>query len=96
MFPNSYIIERWREALLWTWLVGKIGSAAEKPGFWGLEEARIAWSDVGGKAGVDEAKILKNKDRQTLSPDRLMTILQDEESGSQDAETLRTTYIFGM
>lgn len=83
--------------MLWTWLVGKIGSAAEKPGYWGPEEARQAWSDVGGKEGLDEAKILKNKDRQSLSPNRLKTIIRDEEgSSSEDGGRLRTTYIFSM
>jgi 3-O-alpha-D-mannopyranosyl-alpha-D-mannopyranose xylosylphosphotransferase len=39
-------IERWREALLWTWIVGKIGRGE---GVWG-EESRVAIQELFGDA----------------------------------------------
>lgn len=92
---GSYIIERWREALLWTWLIGKIGSGAERPGMWGLQEARAAWRDLGGVDGVAILKAVKNVDRETLSAARLKRIIQDEELGTGDGDRLRSTYVFG-
>ena len=51
MFMGAhFVVERAREALLWTWLVGRIGGAADA---WGLEEAQRAWREVGGAFGED-------------------------------------------
>lgn len=74
--------------------MGKFGSAAERPGFWGFEEARKAWRDVGGAEGSDIVKVLKNSKRESLSASRVRKIVQDEEGGTSDGNRLRTQYIF--
>ncbi|EPS98660.1 hypothetical protein FOMPIDRAFT_1031336 [Fomitopsis schrenkii] len=51
MFMSAhFVVERAREALLWAWVVGKIGGANDA---WDTEEAQRAWREVGGAFGED-------------------------------------------
>ena len=40
-----FVVERWREALLWSWTVGKHGSLEDE---WSEETMRAAWRELGG------------------------------------------------
>jgi 3-O-alpha-D-mannopyranosyl-alpha-D-mannopyranose xylosylphosphotransferase len=54
-------MERWREAFLWTWMVGKIGGVE---GVWG-EEAKEELKRVLGISGNSDRVTVKRKDRST-------------------------------
>lgn len=61
-------VERWREALLWSWVVGRVGGA---DGVWG-EEARQEVRKVLGRVdGVDGVKVLVEKDNRTPLEDMI-------------------------
>ena len=47
---THFVVERAREALLWTWAVGNIGGVDDA---WGPEEGRRAWREVGGTFDED-------------------------------------------
>ena len=40
-----FLVERWREALLWTWVIGKHGGLDDQ---WDDDIMRRAWLDLGG------------------------------------------------
>jgi hypothetical protein len=85
---THFVVERWREALLWSWVVGKIGGELNE---WSDEEARAAWKDVGGKEG--EGKVLvKRKWRGSLVHSTVDGVLKD--AGYDGPRSTR--YIFCM
>ncbi|KAF9517786.1 hypothetical protein BS47DRAFT_1325910 [Hydnum rufescens UP504] len=87
---THFIVERWREALLWTFVVAKIGSA---DGVWGEAEAQSAWQAIGGATGSIETKVLRGE-RETLEFGRVRRILEKGGHGDQTLNSRRTTYVF--
>lgn len=72
-----FIIERAREALLWSWVVGKVGGVDDR---WGAEEARRAWmevSAVGVNVGLVGEVLVKSGHRYTLETARVENTLKD-------------------
>ena len=57
-----FVIERWREALLWSWVVGKHGSLDDQ---WTDRIMRNAWQELGGN--VDEVEVEGAKIQVTAS-----------------------------
>lgn len=64
-----FIVERWREALLWSWVVGKHGGLDDS---WSEEQSAVAWQELGGPAD-DWVSLLpvKASPRDTLNSDRV-------------------------
>lgn len=56
---THYVVERWREALLWSFFVGSIGGDDDQ---W---DADRAWQELGGMAEHDEIKVVRGP-RDTL------------------------------
>nr|VWO99700.1 Uncharacterized protein [Ganoderma boninense] len=73
MFAH-YLVERSREALLWTWVVGRIGGTDDS---WGELEAERAWVEIGGAPENMEVRVDSGL-RDTLKADRIGTHLKDE------------------
>lgn len=46
---THYIVERWREALLWSFVVGRIGGLNDE---WGDDEISRAWEELGSRGDV--------------------------------------------
>ncbi|KZT11751.1 uncharacterized protein LAESUDRAFT_641601 [Laetiporus sulphureus 93-53] len=42
---GHFLVERAREGMIWSWVVGRVGGVADE---WGLGEARRAWEELGG------------------------------------------------
>lgn len=62
-----YQVERWREALLWSWVIGRLGQSDDK---WTTAQADQAWKELGGHP--DEERIIVNRAaRQTLDKGRI-------------------------
>ncbi|OSD02439.1 hypothetical protein PYCCODRAFT_1467800 [Trametes coccinea BRFM310] len=92
MFMHAhYIVERAREALLWAWAVGRIGTLDDG---WGDAEADRAWTEVGGmlaregsgeegeeeqtsEPGPTEEVHVHSYPRETLDPDRVYRNLHE-------------------
>lgn len=86
-----FIIERAREALLWSWTVGKIGGADDR---WGAEEARRAWMEVsaaGVSGGAVGEVLVKAEHRYTLERERVENTLRD---GGLNGGLGATSYVF--
>ncbi|KAI9064662.1 hypothetical protein FKP32DRAFT_1648980 [Trametes sanguinea] len=77
MFVHAhYIVERAREALLWAWVVGRIGTLDDG---WGDAEAERAWTELGGVlvgVGSEEVHVLSCR-RETLDPHRVYRNLRE-------------------
>ncbi|KAJ2967277.1 hypothetical protein NUW54_g13549 [Trametes sanguinea] len=71
-----YIVERAREALLWAWVVGRIGTLDDG---WGDAEAERAWTELGGVlAGVGSEEVhVQSYRRDTLDPNRVYKNLRE-------------------
>ncbi|KZV94600.1 hypothetical protein EXIGLDRAFT_767013 [Exidia glandulosa HHB12029] len=81
MFAN-FVVERWREALLWTWVVAKLGEDDDTWGPRAINElASLGWT---GSADV----VVVSGKRGTLSPDQIALHL------GQEFLPRRTTYEF--
>lgn len=85
----SHVVERWREILLWSWVVGRIGG---DNGEWTTDLHRTrAWTELGGVKPdpvglVQEPQVKVGLSlRETLDHDTVLDVL-----GSQSA----TTYSF--
>lgn len=62
-----FVIERWREGLLWSWVIGKHGGLDDS---WTQTIADGAWKELGGQLG--HAKIdVRARLRETMNPDRV-------------------------
>ncbi|CCM00622.1 uncharacterized protein FIBRA_02658 [Fibroporia radiculosa] len=56
MFMHShFVVERAREALLWSWVVARIGSDDD---LWGEKEATRAWTELGGVIGEKDLLVV--------------------------------------
>jgi len=58
------IVERWREALLWSWAVGKHGGLEDE---WTEDIKARAWQDLGGKPGESALEVFM-KPRLSANP----------------------------
>lgn len=79
-----FVVERHREALLWTYVVGKIGGDADE---WGAEHRQRVWTDLGGDGGGSGSSVggsvvgggrtvtVQVTKRQTLAEERVSAIL---------------------
>ncbi|KAF9818549.1 hypothetical protein IEO21_02654 [Rhodonia placenta] len=84
---GHFIVERSREAMLWSWTVARVGGVDDA---WGEEEARRAWEELGGTWG-EEALEVRAAWRTTLRRQRVETALA--RSGSKGGLG-RTEYVF--
>lgn len=50
-----FVVERWREALLWSWTVGKHGSLSDE---WDEGTMRAAWAELSGVEGENEVEVM--------------------------------------
>ncbi|KZS99795.1 uncharacterized protein LAESUDRAFT_732875, partial [Laetiporus sulphureus 93-53] len=66
-----FIVERAREALLWSWVVGRVGALN---GTWGEAEARRAWEEIGGAWGESDL-LVETSHRDTLTRERVERVL---------------------
>ena len=76
MFTH-FLVERSREALLWTWVVGRVGGTDDS---WGEREAARAWAEIGGARdgdGRNEVQVESGL-RDTLGANRVGNHLKDE------------------
>ena len=62
-----FVVERWREALLWSWVVAKHGRLDDG---WSKEEADVAWRDLGGLNGSPTFYVSEIQ-RESLNPERI-------------------------
>ncbi|KAH9933272.1 hypothetical protein B0H21DRAFT_780951 [Amylocystis lapponica] len=81
-----FVVERAREALLWSWVVGRVGGTDD---VWGVEEAARAWAEVGGVWG-EEGVFVQSEWRDTLQADRIERGWRESGLG----EPSRTSYVF--
>ena len=51
---SHFVVERWREALLWSWTIAKHGSLS---GEWSEATMREAWAELGGEDDVKELEV---------------------------------------
>ncbi|EJF56867.1 hypothetical protein DICSQDRAFT_112435 [Dichomitus squalens LYAD-421 SS1] len=89
MFAH-YLVERSREALLWTWVVGRVGGIDDS---WGEREAEQAWIEIGGSSVGDESKEVQVESgiRHTLAIGRVRDYLRE---GGLIADDSKTEYLF--
>lgn len=80
-----FVVERWREALLWSWTVAKHGGLDDE---WTAEIMREAWLELGGGEG-EPAVLVRAGLRETLEDDRVHAYLK--ESGHRQVD--KTFYI---
>lgn len=64
---GHYLVERWREILLWSWVIGKI---AGDDNTWTQDDADRAWEEIGGTIGFETAYVNQNM-RGTLEKQRV-------------------------
>lgn len=83
---THFIVERAREALLWSWVVGRIGGVDDS---WGEQEAAQAWRELGGVSN-ETSILVQSGVRQTLEKGRIEKVLRDSGHKGQS----RTSYIF--
>ncbi|KAG8792526.1 hypothetical protein FRC17_008583, partial [Serendipita sp. 399] len=83
---GHYIVERWRELLLWSWCVARIG---KDDNGWGEEELGRAWEELGGYEYQD-AITVRIQLRKTLEKERVDRNLRDAGEDVPKA----TKYIF--
>ena len=81
-----FVVERWREALLWAWVVGRVGGAADE---WGAREQRAAWRALGGGA-AERTLSVRLARRKTLDRERVDAALH----AAGERVSGRTAYTF--
>lgn len=64
---NHFVVERSREAMLWTWVVGRVGRMDDG---WTRQEAEQAWVEVEGTVGQDSVEV-RTAWRETLEKGRV-------------------------
>jgi len=74
-----FVVERHREAMLWTYVVGRIGGDRDE---WGTEQRRRVWTELGGGSGTVGGSVLGGRTltvqvikRQTLAEERVKAAL---------------------
>ncbi|KAF8757746.1 N-acetylglucosamine-1-phosphate transferase alpha and beta subunits [Rhizoctonia solani] len=83
---THWIVERHREALLWAWVVARIGGDDDE---WGPVQSAQAWKELGGAADSDLVDV-RRQVRTTLQEDRVMNVLDS----TGDTAIGRTQYAF--
>jgi hypothetical protein len=83
---GHYVVERWRELLLWSWVVGRIGGDDDSLG---EQERNIMWDEVGGLADQDQV-LIRLAMRHTLEKERVKEALK---KGGEEEPTA-TDYAF--
>lgn len=81
-----FVVERWREALLWAWTVAKHGGLDDE---WNDEIMRLAWLELSG--GRQSSVTVRAGFRETLEDDRVRAYLK--EGGHRQAD--KTYYVSG-
>jgi len=85
---GHFIVERAREAMLWAWVVGKVGAMDDG---WGDSERRRAWEELGGGWGMSDEVEVKAGRRSTLEKRRVAVALS--RSGAKGGLG-QTRYVF--
>jgi Stealth protein CR3, conserved region 3 len=70
---THFVVERAREIMLWSWIVGTIGADDDT---WGVKEGEKAWVILGGDENTKEIRVTL-RPRSTLSPERLESSFQE-------------------
>ncbi|KAG9032353.1 hypothetical protein FRB95_001535 [Tulasnella sp. JGI-2019a] len=73
---THYVIERWREALLWSFIVGRLGGDEDE---WGEVQESRAWEELGGGSEEDTTIIIIRGKRETIEK------MADEEEAAGEA-----------
>ncbi|KZT00163.1 uncharacterized protein LAESUDRAFT_764853 [Laetiporus sulphureus 93-53] len=84
-----FIVERAREALLWSWVVGRVGALN---GTWGEAEARCAWEEIGGTWGESDF-LVETSHRDTLTRDRVERVLLQMSAAELDLVFILYVYL---
>ncbi|KAI0319455.1 hypothetical protein OF83DRAFT_1170223 [Amylostereum chailletii] len=63
---GHFLVERWREALLWSWVIGKMGTDDD------LWDSDIAWHVLGGGTENDSEISVSYLNRKTLDATRIL------------------------
>ncbi|KAG9119574.1 hypothetical protein FRC07_005346 [Ceratobasidium sp. 392] len=64
-----FVVERWREGLLWSWIVARLGGANDE---WDVLRSEKAWSELGGNRYTpDMTLVVKTPERHSLHKGRL-------------------------
>lgn len=93
LFLHAHLlVERAREALLWSWVVARVGAPDDS---WRDAEARTAWAELGGTWDMPPGDLreigVRAGARQTLEPERVVFALA--QSGVPEGLG-KTTYTF--
>lgn len=83
---THWIVERHREALLWSWVVARIGGDDDE---WGPAQSAQAWSELGGALNADSVDVRRGA-RSTLDEDQVMSTLDS----TGDTAIGRSQYAF--
>lgn len=83
---THWMVERHREALLWAWVVARIGGNDDE---WGPDQSAQAWKELGGAADKDSVDV-RRKPRSTLHEDQMISVLDS----TGDASIGKTHYAF--
>jgi hypothetical protein len=86
-----FVIERWREALLWSWAVGKHGTDDDQ---WTVSIMQAVWKELGGSINTVEGSqiAVKATHREAADPQRVLKNLKASGHRKDDP----TTYQFCM
>jgi hypothetical protein len=82
-----FVVERWREALLWSWTVGKHGGLDDS---WGEEQMGLAWKELGGLSNRTDAILVKAGRRNTMEHHKVAENLRSAGLKGDDL----TKYVF--
>lgn len=80
---GHFVVERSREAMLWTWIVARIGGPADE---WTQTETDKAWAELGGEPFGSQLVVV-SKYRKSLDPKYMDDVLRPLTRG-------KTTYDF--
>lgn len=69
---NHFVVERSREAMLWSWVVGRLGGLDDG---WTQEDSERAWSELGGTMDIDSLD-MRTAWRETLEKGRVDATLK--------------------
>ena len=82
-----FVIERWREALLWSWTVARNGRIDDK---WDQEIDDLAWEELGGDISTHESISVRAVYRDSLEHQRVAKNLKASGYTGEDP----TIYVF--
>ncbi|KAJ1309903.1 hypothetical protein OPQ81_006664 [Rhizoctonia solani] len=67
-----FVVERWREGLLWSWIVARLGGNDDE---WDAVTSMQAWRELGGEhATTDTTLLVETPPRDSLSEERLAEV----------------------